>query len=424
MNLRRIAIGVALANLVIRLTWVWFVHPTPVSDFRWYLTAATNLAAGEGYVWQTGGDPTAYWPVGWPALLSLLFRVTGPSLAAGLALQVLLSTATAVLVVVLAHRVTHSLPVAATAGLAYTVLPAGWAWDSLLGSEQAFTFLVVAMLCTLVAADRWWQFAAAGTVAGLACLVRPVLLPFPLVLLAVELLRRKGWLPALRHTAVFGAALVLCVAPWTVRNAVVMDAPIPVSTNGGVNLYQGVRSDTVYWWSRDPAVNELLAARDEVARNSLGTRLALAHWSAHPGQLLTRTPTRMAGLYADNANAYHWVSRPGGLSREAADGWERAADVGYWLVMAAAVAGLVAAVRRRIRAAWPLVCLVAFYSGLWMFFPAWDRFRYPLMPVFAVLAGMAALHLIHRRRPATAEVDPTPTTPGVPGNRPSFDLAA
>ena len=53
---------------------------TPTSDADWYYGHAAQMAAGMDYL-DGHGHPTAFWPVGWPWLLSLAFRAGGTSLA-------------------------------------------------------------------------------------------------------------------------------------------------------------------------------------------------------------------------------------------------------------------------------------------------------------------------------------------------------
>ncbi|MBA2949512.1 glycosyltransferase family 39 protein [Streptomyces himalayensis] len=390
------AVGVVLANLAIRGTWVALVHPPPYSDYAWYFDAATRLAEGSGYgLWD--GAPTAYWPVGWPFILSVLFRLTGPSVITGLILQVLLSTATAVVVLMLAHRLTHNVRVAVAGGFGYTLLPSGWAWDSQLGSEQAFTLLTVTMLFLLAGADRWPRYAGAGAIAGAASLVRPTLLVFPAALLAIELLRSRGPRRAVAHTAAFSVALLAVIAPWTARNTAVLDSPVPVSTNGGVNLYMGTRTDTGYWWSDNPADNPLITARDEVTRNRLGTRLALSYWSGHPGRLVALAPKRLKALYSSNKSPFSALRAYGDWPADTARRWQRAADLVYWLLMTAAIAGSVVMWRYLSKELWLIGGFIIFHTALWLVFSPWDRFRFPLTPLFAVLAG-TVLFLHGRRR--------------------------
>ncbi|MEU4295393.1 glycosyltransferase family 39 protein [Kribbella sp. NPDC026596] len=366
--------------------WVTMVHPPPTSDYAWYAGAATRMSHGLGYV-GSNGQPTAYWPVGWPFVLSVLFRLTGPSVAAGLTLQVVITAATSVLIALFARHITRSNKAALTAGVAYSLLPEVWAWNSQLGTEQLFTLLTLGMLYSLARASSWRGYAVAGAFAGSACLVRPTLLLFPLVLLGIEFIRQRRRRASIGRVAVFVAGMVLVVAPWTIRNAVVFESFVPVSTNGGVNLYQGTRTTDGYWWSNDPNHNPLLHASSEVERDRLGVHLALRYWAHHPQRFVADIPPRLKALYSGNDIAFRWLHGAGGWSIQRYHTWRSIADVAYWVFMAVAFIGVIRAWQNRRHSVWLLGCFVLFYSALWMFFPVWDRFRFPLMPVFAIWIG-------------------------------------
>jgi hypothetical protein len=79
-----------------------------------------------------------------------------------------------------------------------------------------------------------------GILLGALVLVRPEYLGISLVLaivvLARDRLRRRA---GIADAAILLAGVVLVVAPWTVRNAVVLDRFVPVSTGGGQVLFAG-----------------------------------------------------------------------------------------------------------------------------------------------------------------------------------------
>jgi hypothetical protein len=59
------------------------------------------------------------------------------------------------------------------------------------------------------------------------------------VLAAIRIATTRGWRPALAGAAVFLLALIVLIVPWTVRNYVVLDRVVPISTGGGKALYVG-----------------------------------------------------------------------------------------------------------------------------------------------------------------------------------------
>ena len=59
------------------------------------------------------------------------------------------------------------------------------------------------------------------------------------VLAAIREWQRRGWRLGLAGAAVLLVALVLPILPWTIRNVVVLDRVVPISTGGGKALYVG-----------------------------------------------------------------------------------------------------------------------------------------------------------------------------------------
>jgi len=72
---------------------------------------------------------------------------------------------------------------------------------------------------------------------GLACLVRPTLGLTPLAVGGWLLVRRWTWRRALLGTAIYTGAMLVAIAPWTIRNCAVLGRFVPLTTNAGGNFY-------------------------------------------------------------------------------------------------------------------------------------------------------------------------------------------
>ncbi|MCL6636965.1 MAG: hypothetical protein K6T26_03350 [Alicyclobacillus sp.] len=403
---RRDIVLLWVVNALLRGVWLWFMHPPQYADFAWYYARASELAAGQGYVWN--GHPTAYWPIGWPLFLSLVFRLTGPHMVAAWCTTAGLSLVLVSLVYLLAVRAGLSRNTACTAAYAYTFLPSQVLWNSVFGSEELFTVLLLwaiwlyLPLCVQAPAPAENRRAGlAGWVLGLACLVRPLPLLFPGAVLLLERWRLgRSWRTALAHSASLAAGMAVAILPLTVRNRLQLGHWVLVSTNGGVNLWQGTWIDGGYFWSWNPDINPLLAAHgDEIVQNALGMQAAWRFISAHPLIWLYHGLWKVFDLYKDDTNAvwytFHMVAQSGGVVWA----WNLICTYAYYVFMALAVAGMLVlrrqpSLQRRARSL--LVAFVVYYSALFLAFPAWDRFRYPLMPLFALYTG-SGLQALGRR---------------------------
>ncbi len=194
--------------------------------------------------------PLVFYPPLYPYFIAVLHRLLG-SLTAVLWVQAALG---ALLVPAVGRA--GRLAFGARTGLAAAAVVAFYpdlVWFSAhFWSETLFILFLWWGIERVLAADATGSrgaAAAAGVAWGLSTLTRELALhlaPFAALWLARDLVprwrpgsaapsRAPGWTRA----AVFALALVLTVAPWTIRNAIVFRAFIPVSTMGASNLWQG-----------------------------------------------------------------------------------------------------------------------------------------------------------------------------------------
>ncbi|WP_249226546.1 ArnT family glycosyltransferase [Alicyclobacillus mengziensis] len=406
---RRVYQGIAwivLVNLAVRFGWLLYMHPPQVDDFAWYFSHATQMYKGQGYVWY--GHPTAYWPIGYPFFLSLLFHLTGPSVTAGLCVNILLSTGIVLLVYGLTVRIFDNDTFGFAAAAGYTLLPSQIEWNSVLGSEELFTFLLALSLWIYIQdpVKLWskmyiWRIIVSGLVMGLAADVRPIvlLLPFALILFERFALGRSVR-DALGAAAIFGVALCAGVAPVTIRNVVALHHFVVVSTNGGVNLWQGTHSNGWYFWSWNPKVNPLLPyLKNDVLENQVAMHAALMFYKAHPLLTLWNGFEKWFFLYSTDWNVVSvtFAEQTPHVSQSVIHFNMWFNNIVYYVWMMISVTGLVQTFRRvRKPFAFLLVTYIAYNTAIFFFFPAWDRFRYPMMPLYAVFFGVGAWYIVRR----------------------------
>lgn len=108
----------------------------------------------------------------------------------------------------------------------------------------AVSILVVALVAFFWASDRgrFKYWIVPGLLFGLLAMVRPEYLPYGFIFSLVLLIRGvrlDGFKAGLLVAAVFLASFMAPIVPWTVRNYVVLDRFVPVSTGGGKALFFG-----------------------------------------------------------------------------------------------------------------------------------------------------------------------------------------
>jgi 4-amino-4-deoxy-L-arabinose transferase-like glycosyltransferase len=244
-----VALGaIALLGLVVRAYVV--VNPVehPADDSRAYYALSKALYTEQSF----GGpefDDSSDWSPGAPFLYAAVFYATGGA-REGTAriVEALLGIATILVVFALGWRLGGrelGRWVGLFAAFAVAVYPPFiHTTGELMSEPPAMLTLPAAILAFLWASDRdgTWPWLVPGFLFGLTAMFRPeyLLVGAAFVLLAaLREWQRRGWKLGLAGGAVLLVALVLPILPWTVRNVIVLDRVVPISTGGGKALYVG-----------------------------------------------------------------------------------------------------------------------------------------------------------------------------------------
>jgi 4-amino-4-deoxy-L-arabinose transferase-like glycosyltransferase len=357
------------------------------SDEHVYLELTQSLADGRGYAF--GSDATAYRPPGYPFLLLPLHLISGGSVFALRMLGVLCLTAAVWFAYLLARRISPvagALVAVVTAAYPLFVYTA----TALYPQIPALLLLLVMFEFGLRARDRWVWAIGAGLAGGLLAITVPTFAP-TLVLLAIFM----GW-RARKAIAVLVVAAAILPGLWVIRNAVVMGAFIPVSTNNGVNMLMGNNPGAT--GNSGTSVN--LSAYEQRAKDQKFDEVGIDNfYRAEAMEWITSNPAQAAGLYvAKVANNFAYSDT---LKTEGRGASDLLAALSYYPILALAL------LRVMISKRFPLcrvdkLCLWAIVLNvllLAVFFTR-IRFRVPLDALTIVLAASAVVTWWDRRRAA------------------------
>ena len=418
---RRTIVVITLVGLALRVGWWWIAHPEPVSDFLGYRSIAFRLITNGEY--SRGGMTTAFRTPGYPGFLGLGMIVWRSDRWLSM-VNVGVSTAAIPLVAWFAARAGLGRRIAIVSAALVAILPTFVLWAPVLASEHLQIALILvawSLSCATVTRSR---ALVAGLVYGVAVLVRPESLFF---LLAVPLLIRIAG-PTWRHVVPLAAITVvtagLVVAPWYVRNEIVVGRGSGLSTSGGLNFYLAHREHGYRFV--EPALTPLRGL-DELETNRQGYSLGLQTIRSNPFGLvrttlhysyeLYRTPTYVA-QYSTRKN----LGTPyrAGVSQSVVERARLASTIGWIVTLGLVPVGLAvlwADARRRTA----LRALVGLLAANWLCFAVvfWGmpRDRYAVEPVLVVIAaaGITSATKVFRvatRRAArdreTTAADPCP----------------
>jgi hypothetical protein len=219
---------------------------------------------------------------------------------------------------------------------------------------------------------------------------------------------------AIAQAAVCLLAALAVISPWTIRNAVVMDAPILISTNLGDDLCIGHNPVATGWFQFSPhceGPQEADRKRREVRRNSANTSAALRFMVRNPRREVELVGLRASHLFVGDHDGL-WASESYGEDqflgrRRVYPGLVRIADWYYYGVALLALVGLPGFLRREPRRLLLLLSMAGLLLTPLAFFGDM-RFHVPAMPLVALVAAVPVARLAGAladrlsRRPAPA----------------------
>jgi 4-amino-4-deoxy-L-arabinose transferase-like glycosyltransferase len=418
-----VALLLALA-LVLRLG---YVAATPgyqaIDDAHNYDVHALSIAAGHGFA-RIGSGPsgeTAFRPPGYPYLLAGVYALTGVErattstrLLAGRVANALVGTVIVALIGVLSAQLFDRRVALVAMALGAVYLPLILVGGSLM-SEPLFAALMLGALAAAVqhrrSAHRCRWALLAGVLGGLAILTRAnaAILLVPLVVAVWDARPRWSWRTPAPPAALVAVALGT-VAAWTIRNAVVFDTFVPVSTQLGTALAgtynDAARTDREHpasWRSlrRVPDYQYLVRRWHQIPEPVLERKLRAAalryaaHHPAYIGEVAFWNTVRALDLAGIS-----W-SRHTASTISIGPRWADAGVVTFWPFAALAIAGALTARGRRTPPYVAAVPALLFLSVAFLAFET-PRYRTGIDPFIVMLASVALFAGWGRQRRAQA----------------------
>lgn len=416
--------AITLLALVLRVVWVIYAArgPKELHDPTFYLIYAGQIALGHGYH-LPNGDPTAYYPIGYPAalgaVLALVLHTPIPDNTVKAA--AFFNVFVGVLTIPLAYHVARRL-FGSTVGLLsafwLAVFPNLIYHTGALLSETLFNFLVMAALAVLF----WvpWprgrleprRLLVFGVVLGLSALVRPISLLFLPLLVLAWLFAGAGWRRTAAQTGIVLVAAAAVIAPWTARNIRVMHSPILISANLGDDLcmghYPGARGAFALPDYCFAGYDQYKRPEYEVRRNDENIRKAVRFAVRHPMAEL-KLLSRKAYYTWEHDHDGVWAVESYGdglfLNPHLRVTLDRIADLFFFTTISLGgigLAGFVLAPRdpRRIFA---LLALLAF-AGVPLAFFGDARFHVPAMPLVSIAAAWTVVTAVTRAPRIAAQI--------------------
>lgn len=410
-----------------RITWALYNDRDPqgLNDPALYVLFGDQIADGKGYE-HHNGEKTAYYPVGFPAVVGGLKKFgdfagwdRGDSLPIRL-MNSIFGAVTVVLLYALARR-TVNRRTAIAAGLLLAFFPSQVFYSGAILSEAQFTMLLVASV--LILAWNPWnregmpygQLFAAGLVLSAATMTRGITLVFPLLLFGIWFLYLHSGKRAALQTLVLFAGIAVLIVPWSIRNTLAFDTITGPSTNLGDDLcignYKGANGRFVLSGKCFEGYEGVVGEDLEIQRNRNGVKTGVTDFVQNPADW-----PRLIGLKAYwllyNDDDGLWAVESYGhdyfISHPRREILTFAANGIYYATGLLTILGAAAfALSKDLRRLFILLTMLYILAVPLAFFGD-PRFHYPAIPFAVVIAAATVIAFWDHRHSAVrpAEVAP------------------
>lgn len=379
-------------SFLFRVFWIIFIPTQLYADWKWYDDAAYHLS--QVWRYEENGLPTAYWPIGYPLFLAMIYKLFGHSYKAVEIINVILSLGICTITYLIAKRLLK-LVFSRLTLIILGLFPSQIFFTNVLASEIVFTvlLLLVVYFCFKLKSQTSIYFPMIiGILLGLLTLVRASALLLPIVIVIFYFKSRDRIGLGLRNAVLTIAFAFLSLLPWMLRNKQVLGS-FTVATSGGINLYIGnstISSGSWIWQKENPFKD--LSAPNEVENDRLGYKIATSFILHDPWGFILRGIKKEIFLFATDFSALAKELDLAAQSKRIDKFviFNILGQVYYYLVLILSAGGVLLLWKdggKRISEFFLWGGILIYWMGIHFIFFGIDRFHFPLIPIFSVLAS-------------------------------------
>lgn len=306
---------ILLFCLIIRLIWLLIFNPALASDATWYYEKACMLATNGHYT--DDGHLTAFYPIGYPAFLAFVFKIFGCSVIIGRISNLFLYLTFIIIFYLLSFRLTQNRKISLICLILLALYPNHISYVTLLYSENIFLVTFTAAIYFYVLqADKKVYSLLSGTFFGLSVLIRPAALFIPVIFIFFPLYS-ENIKEKIQKTLLLLAFLTLTLMPWLMRNNIVFDEFVWISTTGGYDLLIGNNPHSTGNYSmNEPLFQSIPDSLTEPEYDRFTKKLAIQYIIDHPAETVKRIPAKIFYFIYPPNDGLIWNQKGVGVSQK------------------------------------------------------------------------------------------------------------
>lgn len=299
--LKIVLFGIFIIALLLRVFSVIQAEPKKAlySDAKEYDEIAMHIVSGHGYIANIEGKdlPTTRRTPGYPLFLAGIYKVFGHSYLAVQIIQAILGALCCVIIFFITAAIYNNLAgtIAAFMAAVYKPFVSGFLYyggSTEFISEAPYMFFISLSLLALILFIKKGDkkiAVLAGISIGLAVLIRPEFIIFPILLFFYLLyVSRFAVKTVIKRYFFIYFFMTLTMAPWVIRNYIVEGRFIPLSNYAGLVFYCGNNSLAKGGWAWPEGYSELYSGIKEFSdyeKNKIFFDKGLEFLKANPGRI-------------------------------------------------------------------------------------------------------------------------------------------
>ncbi|MBN1353749.1 MAG: glycosyltransferase family 39 protein [Candidatus Omnitrophica bacterium] len=370
----------------IRLAYIFTSQDTIETDEVEYNRMAISIL-NEGRYVSADGSVTSYRPPLYPVFIAAIYKIFDQNRLAVRVIQAVIASLTVCLIYLTACRIFNR-QTALIAGIFSVFYATFVICAKLLYSETLFSFLLVLIIYLTIAAKRRGLvlFSALGFLCGFLTLVKAtgLFVPFIIIFLsAIEVKRRRLSLKRfIKVSAVLLISFASFVLPWTARNYKAYGKFVLISTNGGINMYQGLckpEKGMIFTFPPgSPMSVKYDTITDEVERNNFFARETLKIYRTKPFYALKMFVIRFLFFW----NIIDWEIIGGDII-----------NFQYVFILPFAFLGTFLALKSN-KEIESILLVILYFASFTLFFPGFSRYRMPIDGYIIILGSYGIYRLM------------------------------
>lgn len=387
---------VLLLTFTLRLIWMLVIDINPSSDPGIYDEFARSIVEGRGFAYSDG-TLTAFWPVGTSAIYALIYFLLGYNYIFIGIFNLFLGLA----IVYLSWDIGKHYFDEKTALVAAVILsfwPLLIQFTTILASELIFILLMLISIKIYISQSLhpFLKVFYFGLCVGVACYIRPIMLPILFILPTLDLL--QTWNFRRFFFQVIPALLIalIVISPWSYRNTQLFGETTMLSTNFGPNLWMGNNPDSTGAYMAMPD----RTFESEKDRAKQLKQEAIEFITNNPAHYMNLALNRLSITFGRETIGVVWnITTLESLLSEKNIFYLKALSTVYWLLaLTLSLCGMtLLLINRKWRGIFfPPLVLTAYFVSIPLLTVGQDRYHIPLIPFVAFFAAFALCQLHNR----------------------------